>query len=72
MTDNPFLAGIERQGALRNSRESILEVLEEKFGNVPEEIRAGLNTITDLDRLKRALRKAARCESLQAFSEKND
>ena len=69
VTDNPFLAGIERQCELRTTQRHIFKALEQKFGDVPEGIKARVTSITDTDRLDTMFDKALRCESLQAFAE---
>ena len=49
VTDNPFLVGIMHQGARETIQQCIIEALEENFGEVPEDIRASVNRITDQD-----------------------
>ena len=72
MTDNPFLAGIEREGALRGVHEVILEMLEENFGTVPEEVQQRVRRITDRERLRTLRRNVASSANLQAFLEQFD
>ena len=72
MTDNPFLAGIEREAVRGTTQRHIIKTLEQKFGDVPEGIRARVTSITDTEHLDTMFDKALRCESLQAFSEKSD
>ena len=72
MTDNPFLAGIERQGAIRISHKFILESLEENFGTVPEEVQQRVRRITDEARFRVLIRKAVLSESLEAFLDQMD
>ena len=49
------------------AREAVLEVLESRFGSVPEPLRERIGRIEDLDALRRLPRAAAICESLAAF-----
>jgi hypothetical protein len=51
---------ILEQGRVKAIREDILVVGEERFGSRDESARAQLATISDLDRLKRMLRRAAK------------
>jgi len=55
------------KGALLNSREMILELLDERFGKVPSKISVILDTIVDKDELRKCHRLAARCSSLDEF-----
>ena len=55
------------KGALLNSREMILELLDERFGKVPSKISVILDTIVDKDELRKYHRLAARCNSLDEF-----
>jgi hypothetical protein len=70
VNDNPFLAGIERQGELRGKHEFILEMLEDKFGAVPEELQQRVRRVNEVDRLRTLRRNATLSDSLQSFVEK--
>jgi len=62
--------GIElgsEKGALLNSREMILELLDERFGKVPSKISVILDTIGDKGELRKYHRLAVRCSSLDEF-----
>ena len=72
MSDNWFLAKIERQGEIQNAHEFILSALEENFRIVPEEIRARVRSITDVERLRTLGRTAVRSDNLQAFLDQMD
>jgi hypothetical protein len=72
VSENPFLAGIERQGELRGKHEFILEMLEDKFGAVPEELQQRVRRVNEADRLRTLRRNAVQSDSLQAFVEKMD
>lgn len=56
---------ILEQGEERATRENILAVGEERLGMCNESIRSRLSGITDLSRLKRLVRRAAKAESWQ-------
>ncbi|NES18368.1 MAG: transposase [Symploca sp. SIO3E6] len=58
--------GVE-QGILQKSREAILEVLEVRFGSVPEELVASLNKIQEDSVLTPLLRQAITVDSLETF-----
>jgi hypothetical protein len=68
----PYITSIERsgmeKGMLKNARESVIEVLETRFENVPESITNTLNQINDLQPLKQLHKKAILIESLESFS----
>jgi hypothetical protein len=54
---------------LEDARESVLDILEVRFGNVPEPISQAINKITDLAILKSLRRKAIQIASLEAFQQ---
>ena len=58
--------GIE-QGIVESKRDDILDALEIKFSNVPDNIALIVNESTDPIRLKEMLHEAIRSESLDTF-----
>ncbi|SMC21679.1 Essential protein Yae1, N terminal [Desulfacinum hydrothermale DSM 13146] len=56
-----------QQGTLEATREHIVEILQERFQDVPKEILRSLRKIHDPDALKLLFRKALRVDSLDAF-----
>jgi len=66
------LSAIERgmeQGSRTNARESVIEVLEVRFSEVPPELVAILNNISDLAVLKQLLRQAIAINSIAEFQQ---
>jgi hypothetical protein len=70
------LRGIERGkeigkklGALQNRRDDIKEVLKIRFGEIPLEIEAALNQISDLSVLKEKLKIAVTVNSIEEFQQ---
>jgi len=59
-----------QQGLLEDSREMILEALDERFGEVPSFVFEAVNRIEDRDILKSLHRCAIRCASLKEFEQK--
>jgi hypothetical protein len=57
------------EGRVENARESIIEVLEVRFGEIPNTIVAKINGINDVSMLKTIHRQAIAISSLDAFSE---
>jgi hypothetical protein len=57
----PWRRGNSRQCA------DVLEVLQARFGSIPEEDTDTVNAIEDLTAIRRLLRVAARCEQLEEF-----
>jgi hypothetical protein len=55
------------EGRLEARREALLEVLQARFDTVPEDIATAVAEMTDVLRLSRWLRHAARAKSLDAF-----
>jgi hypothetical protein len=55
----------KEQGKEQASREAILAVGEERLGSCQEDVRSQLAGITDLDRLKRMIRRAVTASNWQ-------
>jgi predicted transposase/invertase (TIGR01784 family) len=56
-----------QQGAEQRSREAVIEVLEIRFGTLPEEVLARLNRVKDIKHLKQLHRDAVKTSSLGTF-----
>jgi len=56
-----------QQGLEKATREGILEILEIRFGELPQEVVASLNGVKDPGRLKQLHRKALQVDSVTAF-----
>jgi hypothetical protein len=67
----PYLTTIERfaieRGKVKNARDSVMEVLDVRFGAVPPELIDQINQMEDLDRLKQLLRQASVLPSIADF-----
>jgi predicted transposase YdaD len=59
----------EQQGAVKNARQMVLQVLTERFGMVPKELRDQLRTIKEQEILTVLLSQAVRCSNLETFQE---
>ena len=59
--------GLEK-GIVQTAREAILDVLDSRFGEVPDSVRERINTLDDDRALRDLLRRAARVPSLAEFS----
>jgi predicted transposase YdaD len=74
----PYVTSIERrgraegraEGRIQTLRETILDSLEARFGEVPYELRERIQAIADEAELKRLHRQAALAESMSAFQSK--
>jgi predicted transposase YdaD len=55
------------EGEIRARHQTLLEILEVRFGVVPEGLRETLSTIRDLERLKSLHKAAVTCADLEAF-----
>jgi hypothetical protein len=58
--------GLEK-GIVQNAREAILDVLDTRFGQVPDSLRERVNALCSEPTLKNLLRQAARASSLDEF-----
>jgi hypothetical protein len=57
-----------QEGILQTGREAILDVLDTRFGQVPDSVRERVNALCSEPTLKDLLRRAARVPSLAEFS----
>lgn len=57
------------EGKIEGMREAIIEILDERFGNIAQEASSVINQIDDIDKLKFLNRVALRCKSLNEFLE---
>ncbi len=57
-----------QEGILQNAREAILDVLDTRFGEVPDFVREQVNALCSEPTLKDLLRRAVRASSLDEFS----
>ena len=70
MIESPLLAEVRAQGAVRNSQENILLLLEVQFGAVPATFEATIRAIANINVLTLLVRAAGVCASLDEFGEK--
>ncbi|MDM7273944.1 hypothetical protein [Sulfurihydrogenibium azorense] len=56
-----------QQGLQKGLKDSIIEILELKFGELPEEIKAKINSTDDIEALKEMRKKAILIQSLKDF-----
>ena len=57
-----------QEGILQTGREAILDVLDTRFGEVPDSVREQVNALCSEPTLKDLLRRAVRASSLDEFS----
>ncbi|MBI4750791.1 MAG: hypothetical protein HY774_20125 [Acidobacteria bacterium] len=58
--------GLE-QGRLKAGRESVLDILEERFGSIPPDVLARIDQINDYSKLKQLHKSAITIASIEAF-----
>ncbi|MDM9383671.1 hypothetical protein QUB80_23580 [Chlorogloeopsis sp. ULAP01] len=64
-----YMTSIERIGRAQAIQESIAEVLEARFNQVPPGLIEQVNKIYELDKLKQLLRRASITESISEFGQ---
>jgi flagella basal body P-ring formation protein FlgA len=64
-----YMTSIERIGRAQTLQESIAEVLEARFNNVPSEFIEQLKKIYELDRLKQLLKQSIITSSISEFQQ---
>ncbi|MDM7274244.1 hypothetical protein [Sulfurihydrogenibium azorense] len=57
-----------KEGLQKGLKDSIIESLELKFGELPEEIKAKINSTDDIEALKEMRKKAILIQSLEEFT----
>jgi hypothetical protein len=67
MIESPLIEEIVNKAKCEATRENTLGVLADRFGPVPEDISAALQSIAEEARLSTLVRWAARCPDLDAF-----
>jgi hypothetical protein len=68
MIESPLIKELLAQ----RSHRDILVILDDRFGTIPEEVKAQLKAIQDDDRLHQLVRLAARCPDLDSFRHELD
>jgi hypothetical protein len=63
----PYITDIELDGMVINARESIVAVLETRFGTVSPEVNERLEAIEDINVLKKLIRQAVVITSVEEF-----
>jgi hypothetical protein len=58
------------QKGINNAKEMLIDALEVRFENIPDNIIEPLNDINDLERLKNLHREAIRCPNLDSFKKR--
>ena len=65
----PVLSRMELRGIVKTARESVIEVLETRFEDVPQPIQEAINQIEDIPRLKQLHKQALMIASLAEFQQ---
>ena len=77
----PYVTSIERlgiekgreegreEGSLQNAKESVIEVLEERFSILSNDLRDAINNLHNLPQLKQLHKRAITISSLEEFQE---
>ncbi len=68
MIESPVLDEVKEIIQKRERVQVILDILSDRFGLIPEDVRAKLTALTDLTRLRALVRLAATCPDLAAFA----
>jgi len=65
----PYITGFEIDGMVKNARESVIEVLETRFGVVPSRLSDRLSSLDNLTRLKQLLKQSITVTSVDQFEQ---
>jgi hypothetical protein len=63
----PYITGFERDGMVINARENLIEVLQTRFGIIPDELSGRIQEIEDLAVLKRLHKQSITIASVEEF-----
>jgi len=69
LNESPLIQELLAESEMKTQRDSILALLEDRFGTVSPTVTAGLAQVQDKEKLRRLLLRTANCPSLQAFEE---
>lgn len=64
----PYVTSIERLGCQEDRQQVVLEILQARFGSVPEALHERLRSVRDEAELTRLLREAVLVRTLEGFS----
>jgi hypothetical protein len=67
MIESPFIQELRAEVHLETTREALLIILHARFGSVPEEVQAGVQSIQQLSHVKKLIVWSLQCPNLQAF-----
>ena len=67
LTENPLLRELFTEKYMETLRSDILDVLEARLGDIPQSLSAQIRAIQDEKGLKKLLRFAATCSSLETL-----
>lgn len=71
MENSPFFDGIreewEARGEFKGKLEMLLDLVETRFGTVPDELRKRLGALKGHEEIKQAMRKAMSTETIEEF-----
>jgi hypothetical protein len=70
MIESPLIQELRQEFMAEQRHKDIVDVLEERFGSVPQDIITALGAIQDAERLGQLLRWAVRCPDLEAFRQR--
>jgi len=65
----PYITGFEIDGMVKATRESVIEVLETRFGVVPLRLSDRLNSLDNLAQLKQLLKQSITVTSVDRFEQ---
>jgi hypothetical protein len=65
----PYITGFEIDGMVKNARESVIEVLETRFGVVPSRLSDRLNSLDNLTQLKQLLKQSITVTFVDQFEQ---
>lgn len=69
MKESPIYQEIVQEGAAMGKQDAIIHFLTARFGHVPEEVARAIESVEEAEELDRLIEWAARCQSLEEFSE---
>jgi len=70
MENLPFFDGIREEWEARGRLEMLFDLVETRFGNVPDELRSHLGALKGNEEIKQAMRKAITAETIEEYMAK--
>jgi hypothetical protein len=67
LSEMPFIQEMLTENSLRERRNSLIWVLQSRFGTIPQDLHAQIQLVTKLEKLESLIKISGSCADLEAF-----